>query len=86
MTINLSPFKGTPLWIALHEELWLNCSKETRDEYLAKMAAPTYFLGTIISMSRKQVELTVIPLNPLTNGPGNIDIIAISLDNMARFV
>ena len=76
---------GTAVWHALHEELWLNCSESTRHEYLVKLNSPNYFVGTVVSHSRKQVELTVIPFNAQGDGPGDVDIIAISLDNVARF-
>ena len=76
---------GSSLWHALHEELWLNCSNDTRSKYLAKLDSPNYFMGTVISKSRKQVELTVVSLNDRADGPGDMDIIAISLDNISRF-
>ena len=78
--------KGSTLWTCLHTELWLNCSEKTRTETLAKITAPTYFVGTVVSLTRKQIELTIVPLNPSTNGPGPIDIIAISLENVSRFL
>ena len=78
--------KGTPLWNALQSELWLNCSEETRQEYLNKLASPTYFVGTLVSKTRGQVELTIISLNSTNDGPGAISLLAISLDNVSRFI
>ena len=78
--------EGTPLWTALHCESWLNCSHDTRQKFLDMMAAPAYFVGTVISVSRGQVELTVISKNATGDGPGKITMLAISLDKVSRFV
>ena len=77
--------KDGPLWVALHTELWLNYGDETRRRYLDKLAIPVYFAGTVISVSRGQVELTIISLDPAHGGPGEVTVIAITLDKITRF-
>ena len=55
-------------------------------EYLAKLSQPLYFAGTVVSIRRQQVELTIIPFNSTGTGPGCIDEIAISLPRVSRFL
>ena len=73
--------EGSPMWDCLMTQPWLNCSAETRNFYLTCLKADHYFSGTVVSRSRKQVELTFIP-NGINSGPGPVQIIAISLDGM----
>ena len=77
---------GSPLWVALMNELWLNCSSETQTYYRQLMIKPSYFIGTITSVPRRQVELTIVPLQSDLKSPGNLEQIAISLDNIHRFI
>ena len=77
---------GSKLWEALHSEIWLNCSPTTQEHFRQLMLKPTYFMGTVVSTKRQQVELTVVPLVSQTKGPGNLEEISISLDNVARFL
>ena len=76
---------GSPLWEALMSEPWLNCSKDTRDYYIARLYLDHKFSGTIISKSRQQIELTYVPFGdpPMTIGP--MELISISLPNLHRF-
>ena len=75
--------EGSPMWNCLMTKPWLNCSEETREYFITCLKADHYFSGTIISRSRKQVELTYVPHGE-TGGPGPLRIIAISLDGMGR--
>ena len=77
---------GSPLWNALHDEIWINCSPTTRQEYLEKLHQPLYFAGTIVSVVRQQIELTVVPYNAAGTGPGCLEEIAISLTDVNRFL
>lgn len=74
------------LWRALFEENWRNCDDSTKQYYLDRLNQPHHFSGTVISIKRSQIELTYIPRNELTGGAGNMEIIAITLENVARFV
>ena len=74
------------LWTALTSEPWLNCSPATQNQYLALLLSPHYFAGTIISGSRRQVELTIIPFQEASMTPGNVHVISISLGNFRRFL
>ena len=73
---------GSPLWVALTTEPWLNCSPTTREYYIDRLHASHRFSGTVLSKSRQQVELTYIPHGdpPMTSGP--MELISISLANM----
>ena len=77
---------GSPIWEALHGENWENCSAETRDYYLDRLTQEHYFSGTVVSLPRGQVELTYVPKNPVTGGPGEVKIISITLPQVQRFV
>ena len=73
---------GSAMWEALFTEDWLNCSLETKTYYLDRLSQKHYFSGCVISLVRGQVELTYVPLNPATNGPGEIKIISITLSDV----
>ena len=74
------------IWTALASEPWLNCSPATQNHFLALLQSPHYFAGTIVSASRRQVELTVIPFQEGSMNPGNVQVISISLGNFRRFL
>ena len=76
---------GSQLWVALTQEVWLNCSQEIRNYYVDRLLARHHFSGTIVSKTRQQVELTYIPLGDVPTQPGPVEIIAVSLANMHRF-
>ena len=73
--------EGSPMWDSLMTKPWLNCSEETRNFYVTSLKSAHYFSGTIISYTRKQVELTYVPFG-VAGGPGALKIIAISLDGV----
>ena len=75
--------EGSPMWNCLMTQPWLNCSEETRNYFISCLKSEHYFSGTIVSHSRKQVELTFVPIGAL-GGPGPLRIIAISLDGVSR--
>ena len=77
---------GSPIWQALHSEDWWNCGPETKMYYLDRLAQEYYFAGYIVSLVRGQVELTYIPFNLTTGGPGKVQMIAITLSNVRRFL
>lgn len=76
---------GSPLWVALVTEPWLNCSESTRNYYIARLNSSHRFSGTVLSRSRQQLELTYIPFGdpPMLTGP--LELIAISLADLHRF-
>ena len=78
--------RGSQLWTALMSELWINCSPETQQHFRQMMLQPTYFMGTVISTCRHQVELTIIPFEAGSTRPGSIQKIAVSLDDFGRFL
>ena len=63
---------GSCLWNALHDEVWINCSPSTRQEYLDKLHQPLYFAGTIVSVTRQQIELTIVPYDAAGTGPATL--------------
>ena len=77
---------GSALWHALTSETWINCSPSTRDYYVSLLLAPHYFSGTILSTSRHQVELTIIPFVNGSSDPGDVCAISVSLVNSHRFL
>ena len=77
---------GSVQWIALTTETWLNCSPSTRDHFVRLLLAPHYFAGTVLSLTRQQLELTIIPFANGSSGPGDIQVISITLDNFHRFI
>ena len=76
---------GSPIWQAIHQEEWLNCGPETKAYYVDRLAQPHYFSGYVISLVRGQIELTYVPLDPATGGPGDIRMISITIFNVRRF-
>ena len=77
---------GSIQWTALTTETWLNCSPDTRDHFVRLLLAPHYFAGTMLSLTRRQLELTVIPFANESSEPGNIQVISITLNNFHRFI
>lgn len=75
-----------PIWRALFQENWLNCSIETKNYFLDRLRQPHHFSGTVISLPRSQIELTYVPINEITGGGGDIQIISITLPNVSRFI
>ena len=76
---------GSPIWQALHHEPWINCTAQTRQYYLDRLQQPHHFSGTVISVTRSQIELTYIPTNPLTGEAGDLEMVCITMSNVARF-
>ena len=77
---------GSILWTALHSESWIDCDSDTRNYYLSRLGETNHFIGYVVSLKRGQVELTVIPRDMTTAGPGNLEMIAVTLDDVARFI
>ena len=77
---------GSPIWNALFQEDWLNCSVETKNYFLDRLNQPHHFSGTVVSVTRSQIELTYIPRNAVTGGSGNMEIISITLSDVTRFI
>ena len=77
---------GSVLWNALTTETWLNCSEATRDQILQAMLVPCNFVGTIISTSRRQVELTVIIKDPQTKQSLGMHQLCLTLADFHRFL
>ena len=77
---------GSALWLAITTETWLNCSEMTRQRILQDMLVPTNFVGTILSASRRQVELTVIMKDPATKQSLGMHQLCITLSDFYRFL
>ena len=77
---------GSAIWEALFQENWQNCSDEIKNYFLDRLQQPHHFSGTVVSVVRSQIELTYIPLNKMTGGGGDIEIISITLTDVARFI
>ena len=77
---------GSELWLAITTETWLNCSEATRQRILQAMLVPHNFVGTIISSSRRQVELTVVIKDPETKQSLDMHQLCLTLANFHRFL
>ena len=74
------------LWRTLHTQPWLNCSDETKRRFLTKLSSSHYYSGYIVSVKRSQVELTYIPYNCHKTGPGALEVLSVTLPNVAQYI
>ena len=76
----------SPVWIALHAEVWMNVSPIRRSYLLYRLDQPHYFSGYIVSTRRGQIELTFVPFDQDGVSPGRIEILSITLPTVRRFL
>ena len=77
---------GTPMWQAVFQEKWENFTIDEQQQMVARLRQPTYYLGTIVSRSRLQIEVTCITLNTTTGGPHETFSFCITVSDFHRFV
>ena len=75
---------GSSLWHALTGEPWLNWSLTEQFEWKLKMQRPLKFLGTVVSVPRQQIEVTLIYQDPAGNSTG-METVTVSLLDFHRF-
>ena len=77
---------GTPMWHALFQEKWENFTIDEQRRMVARLRQPTYYVGTIVSRSRLQIEVTCITLNTSTGGPKETFTFCITVSDFNRFI
>ena len=73
------------LWQALLQETWLNWSLEHQRMWKWKLQQPLKFIGTVMSSSRMQVEITLIYQDNTGNSSG-IETVTVTLADFSRFL
>ena len=61
-------------------------SPATKGYYLSKMGQAHYFSGYVVSVSRGQIELTLVPRRRDHTTSGDIEMIAITIPNVSQYI
>ena len=76
---------GSDIWNALVGEIWMNCGPDTQTHFLSLLHSPHYFSGTVLSMVRQQIELTIISFAEDGISAGRSHVICVTLPRFSRF-
>ena len=75
---------GSTLWQALVNELWLNWSLSQQDMWKWRLQQPLKFVGTVLSHTRQQIEITMV-YQDNTGISSGMDTVTVTLANFSRF-
>ena len=75
---------GSILWRALIHEPWLNWSLPAQNLWKWRLQQPLKFMGTVLSNSRQQIEITLVYQDG-TGCSSGMDTVTVTLANFARF-
>ena len=76
---------NSPLWGPLMTEEWLNWPQDMQQMWRHKMQQNLRFLGYTLSLTRQQVEITIV-YHPTATSIGGIEHAVVTLSNFNRFI